>query len=160
MLIGLLVLKQRKRVVLEKDAIVVEAPTTKSEQEFKTRRRITLRGLIGIFSEPKLLSPFHFPLLAMQIFLHKLLRWAVGFLVLFNLLTCIVLAGIPFFGFFLTLHLVFYLAAAFGWILEQNNKSVALFKVPYYFCLVNLAATLGLTDFLKKKQAVSWKPVR
>lgn len=156
----LLVLKQRKRVVIDKDAIVFEAPTTKSQQELKTRRRITLRGLIGIFSEPKLLSPFHFPLLAMQIFFHKLLRWAVGFLVLLNLLICVILSGNPFYGFFLVIHLFFYLIAAFGWILEQNGKSFTAFKVPYYFCLVNMAATLGLIDFIKRKQAVSWKPVR
>ena len=93
----LLVLKQGKRVVLEKDAVVFEAPTTKSVQELKTRRRITLRGLIGLFSEAKLLSPLHFPLLSQQVFFHKLLRWFVGPLVLLNLTICLALSGIPFF---------------------------------------------------------------
>jgi cellulose synthase/poly-beta-1,6-N-acetylglucosamine synthase-like glycosyltransferase len=156
----LLVLKQGKQVVLDKNAIVYEAPTTKSEQELKTRRRITLRGLVGIFSEPKLLSPFHFPLLAVQIFFHKLLRWTVGFLVIINFLICVFLSVDPFFKFVLAIYLAFFTAAVFGWGLERNGKSIALFKVPYYFCLVNLAAALGVIDFFKKKQAVSWKPVR
>lgn len=156
----LLVLKQGKKVVLDKGAVVYEAPTTKSEQELNTRRRITLRGLIGLSSDLKILSPFHFPLLSIQIFFHKLLRWGVGTLVLFNLLICVILAADPFFKLFLFLHMIFYLFAVSGWLLEKAGRSIAIFKVPYYFCLVNMAATLGLVDFLRKKQAISWKPVR
>lgn len=156
----LLVLKQGKKVVLEKDAIVFETPTINSRQEFTTRRRITLRGLIGLFSQSKLLSPKHFPILSLQIVFHKLLRWCVGPLVLINLFICIILSGKLFFKIFIFLHLIFYLAATIGLILEKFGQSITLFKVPYYFCLVNMAATLGIADFLRKKQSISWKPVR
>ena len=156
----LMVLKQDKKVILEKKAIVYEAPTTQSTQELQTRRRITLRGMIGLFSDPDLLSPFRCPLLSVQIFLHKLLRWAVGILVLLNFLLCLTFSAHPFFGFFLVLHVIFYMAALTGWILEKNGKSMPLFKIPFYFCLVNIAATLAIVDFFRKKQAVSWKPVR
>jgi hypothetical protein len=47
-----------------------------------------------------------------------------------------------------------------GWIISKNGKTYRMFIVPYYFCLVNFAATMGIIDFLRKKQAVSWKPVR
>jgi cellulose synthase/poly-beta-1,6-N-acetylglucosamine synthase-like glycosyltransferase len=156
----LMVLKQKKKVVLEKKAIVFEAPTTRSKQELKTRRRITLRGLIGLFSEPSLLSPLRFPILSMQIFFHKLLRWCVGGMVILNFLICLVLFGKSVFSFFLFLHMLFYAAALTGWIFLKFKKSISIFKIPYYFCLVNLAATLGILDFIRKKQAVSWKPVR
>lgn len=156
----LLVLKQGKKVVLDKNAIVFEVPTTESGQEIKTRRRIALRGLIGIFSERRLLSPFHFPMLSLQIFFHKLLRWGVGVLVVINLMVCLSLAGQPFFGLFLLLHFGFYMSAVLGWVFERVGKPVMAFKVPYYFCLVNFAATLGVIDFFRKKQAVSWRPVR
>jgi cellulose synthase/poly-beta-1,6-N-acetylglucosamine synthase-like glycosyltransferase len=156
----LLVLKQGKKIVLEKDALVLEAPTTESRQELATRRRITLRGLVGLFSQPELLSPIHFPLTSFQIIFHKFVRWCVGPLVLLNLFICLLLSGSPFFRLFLFFHLMFYLAACVGVILEKIERPITAFKVPYYFCLVNLAATLGLIDFIKKKQAVSWKPVR
>lgn len=156
----LLVLKQGKKVVLDKDAVVYEAPTARSEQELNTRRRITLRGLIGIFSESSLLSPFKYPLLASQIIFHKLLRWGVGPLVLVNLLVCIVLSDKNFFTVFLFLHVLFYMAAIAGWISAKIGRPISILKIPYYFCLVNLAATLGIIDFILKRQAVSWKPVR
>lgn len=156
----LLVLKQGKRVVLEKDALVLETPTAKSQQEIITRRRITLRGLVGLFSQPELLCPQHFPLLSLQIFFHKLLRWCVGLLVFLNLMMCMFLSGNLFFRLFLFLHLIFYFSAGVGLILEKIGRPMPAFKVPYYFCLVNLAATFGLIDFLRKKQAVSWEPVR
>jgi hypothetical protein len=32
--------------------------------------------------------------------------------------------------------------------------------VPYYFMLVNLAATLGVADFFRKREVVKWETVR
>lgn len=156
----LLVLDKGKRVILEERAHVYEVPTAKTAQELKTRRRITLRGLIGLFAYPRLLSPYRRPLLAVQIFLHKLLRWAVGPLVILNLITCFFLAGMPFFRLFLILHLFFYLGAFFGWVWERTGRPLSWLRIPYYFCLVNIAATLGIVDFLNKKTATSWTPVR
>ena len=156
----LLVLKQGKRVVLDRDATVFEMPTKKAQQEIQTRRRITLRGLIGIFAFPELLSLVKYPIISFQILLHKVLRWFVGPMVIINLLICLLLSSYPFFCIFLFLHLAFYLAAIIGWFAEKKNISIFLLKVPYYFCLVNLAATLGIIDFFRNKQAVSWKPVR
>ena len=156
----LLVLEQGKKVVLESDAIVNEAPTVHTGQEFNTRRRITLRGLIGIFSHNRLLNPLKHPVLAFQIFFHKVLRWFVGPLVIINFLVCLVLSGIWFFKLFLMLYALFFMVAGFGWALEKLGKKITIFKVPYYFSLVNCAATMGILDFFRKKQAISWKPVR
>lgn len=156
----LLVIKQGKKVVIDKNAIVYEVPTKKSQQEINTRRRIALRGLVGIFSDRQLLSPMNFPLLSIQIFFHKILRWGVGGLVLINFIICILLSNHLFFFIFFILHIVFYLCALIGWLFSKYDKPMFVFKVPYYFCLVNLAATLGILDYLRKKQAISWKPVR
>lgn len=156
----LLVLEQGKKVVLEPDAIVNEDPTAHTSQEFNTRRRIILRGLVGIFSHRRLLNPLHDPMLAFQIFFHKLLRWFVGPLVCLNLLACLFLSGIWFFKFFLVGYALFFGTAALGFLLEKSGKKIRLFAVPYYFSLVNLAATMAIIDFFRKRQAVSWKPVR
>ena len=149
------------RVVLDPEAVVEEDPTSKPRQELKTRRRITLRGLVGLFHYPALMNPLKHPVLGFQIVFHKLLRWAVGPMVLLNFLVfsdpCRTFA---FFHLFLLMHLLFYACALFGLAANRLGKSVKLFTVPYYFCLVNLSATLGIIDFLRKKQAVAWKPVR
>jgi hypothetical protein len=157
----LLVLNQGKQVVLEPEAIVHEEPTDRTEQEFRTRRRITLRGLVGVFTHKDLLNPLKHPLLAAQIFFHKVLRWFVGPLVVANLLACLASAEHTFFQGILFLYGLFFLLAGAGWIEQQRGKTTrALLSVPYYFTLVNAAATTGIIDFLRGKQAITWKPIR
>ena len=156
----LLVLVQGKKVVLESEALVDEDVTHKTSEEFVTRRRITLRGLVGLSACAELLNPLKHPLLAFQIFFHKVLRWFVGPLVTLNVLACWVLSGRLLFKSILMIYLFFFLAAIVGWIAESLGMKAKLLAVPYYFSLVNLAATMGILDFFRKKQAISWKPVR
>ncbi|MEZ4600282.1 MAG: glycosyltransferase family 2 protein [Syntrophotaleaceae bacterium] len=160
LLTPLLVLEQGKKVVLEPDAVVDEDPTRQSGQEFRTRRRITLRGLTGLATYRRLLNPVKNPFLAAQIFFHKVLRWFVGPLVILHISACAALSGKAFFATALTLYLVFFLLAMAGWCLEASGGKNRLLTVPYYFSLVNLAATMGIIDFIRKKQATTWKPVR
>jgi cellulose synthase/poly-beta-1,6-N-acetylglucosamine synthase-like glycosyltransferase len=160
LLTPLLVLEQGKRVVLETEAVVDEDPTRKSGQEFKTRRRITLRGLIGLATYRHLLNPFKNPGLALQIFFHKVLRWFVGPLVILHISVCAALSSELFFAVALNLYALFFLAAFAGWLLEVRGGKNRLLSIPYYFSLVNLAATVGIVDFIRNKQATSWKPVR
>ena len=157
----LLVLGQGKMAVLESEAFVDEEPKEKSGQEFNTRRRITLRGMVGVFSHATLLNPLRHPLLALQILFHKVIRWGVGLLVFINLLACLGLAaGSTFFQYILVSYGIFFCAAILGWLAAGRDIKVRALSIPYYFCLVNLAASLGLIDFLRGKQAITWKTLR
>ena len=156
----LLVLEQGKKVVLEPEAVVDEEPTAKSEQEFATRKRITLRGLVGISAHLRLLNPVKNPLLSFQIFFHKAVRWFVGPLVVLNILSCIALSHHPFFKLMLVAYSCLLFGAALGWLAERWGIQAKILRIPYYFCLVNLAATMGIMSFLRKQQAVTWTPVR
>lgn len=156
----LLVLEQGYKVVLDKEAMVDETPTQQSGHEFTTRRRITLRGLTGLASYRQLLNPLKYPALALQIFLHKLARWFVGPLVMLHVLACLLLLPVWYFKEVFLVYSVFFLAAGLGWFVAKRGGKLRLLTVPYYFCLVNLAATAGIVDFFRKKQAVTWKPVR
>ena len=156
----LLVLKEKKRVVLESEAFVYEDPTREPKQELTTRRRITLRGLASLFAHSELLNPLGFPLLTTQIFFHKILRWFVGPLALLNGLACIFLSSNRIFALILISYFFFAIAAVGGWILDRLGLRNRFLIVPYYFTLVNLAAFLGILDFFRKKEAISWKTVR
>jgi cellulose synthase/poly-beta-1,6-N-acetylglucosamine synthase-like glycosyltransferase len=156
----LLVLKQGKKVILESNAIVDEEPTRKSSQEFKTRRRITVRGLTGLFHYRELLNPLQYPFLAFQIIFHKILRWCVGPMVVLNFIACIALSQHRFFKAVLISYVIFSVASALGWVGARFGIKNKVLSVPYYFSLVNIAATVGIIDFVRKKQVVSWKPVR
>ena len=160
LLTPLLVLEQGKKVLLEPNAIVDENPTLKTGEEFATRRRITLRGLVGLSAYIELLNPFKHPKLAFQIFFHKILRWFVGPLVILNVLACCALLGHWLFKYILEVYIFFFLAATLGWGADKLKIKAKVLTVPYYFSLVNLAATMGIIDFLRKKQAIAWKPVR
>jgi biofilm PGA synthesis N-glycosyltransferase PgaC len=106
------------------------------------------------------LNPVKHPGLAAQIFFHKVLRWFVGPLVILHVLACAALSGMTFYAAASILYLAFFLAALAGWRLEMRGGKNRLLTVPYYFSLVNLAATLGIVDFIRRRQATTWKPVR
>lgn len=156
----LLVLKQGKKVILKENAYVLEEPTEKSNQELKTRRRITLRGLVSLKAYPELLSFKKHPLLAFQLFSHKVLRWSVGPMVLLNIISSLLLHEILFFKFMMLIYLIFFGLSVAGWYYEKTEYASRILKFPYYFSLVNLAATLGIVDFVRGKQIISWKPSR
>lgn len=156
----LLVLEQGYKVVLDTEAMVDETPTQHSGHEFTSRRRITLRGLVGLATYRQLLNPMKHPALALQIFLHKLARWFVGPLVMLHILSCFFLLPVWYFSEILMGYSVFFLAAGSGWLVAKRGLKFRLLTVPYYFCLVNLAATAGIVDFFRKKQAITWTPVR
>lgn len=157
----LLVLGQGKKVVLESEAFVDEEPKEKSGQEFETRRRITLRGMVGVFAHARLLNPLKDPLVALQILFHKVIRWAVGLLVFVNVIACLGLAmRSTLFQYIIISYIAFFFAALLGWMAAGRNIKLKILSIPYYFCLVNLAASMGIIDFLRGKQAVTWKTVR
>jgi cellulose synthase/poly-beta-1,6-N-acetylglucosamine synthase-like glycosyltransferase len=157
----LLVRAAGKGVVLEPEAVADEEPTTTPSQEIRTRRRITVRALVGLFAYPGLLNPIRHPWLSIQIAFHKLLRWFVGPLAAMNFLSACAMAGrTPFFRFVAYAYAVLLAAACAGYLLERLGVKLRLFSTPYYFVLVNWAATLGILDFLRNRQSVSWQPVR
>jgi len=160
LLTPLLVLEQGKKVILESEAVVDEDPTLKAEHEFNTRRRITLRGLVGLFHCIRLLNPVKHPLLGSQIFFHKLVRWFVGPLMIINFLACAALLSHGLFNIIFIFYLMFIFSALVGWLASYFGKTIKLFAIPYYFILINFAATMGVVDFIRRKQAVTWKPVR
>jgi hypothetical protein len=116
--------------------------------------------LVGIFAYPHLLNPFKHPLVASQIFFHKILRWFVGILMLLNAFACISLSPHSPFGAISIIYVVFGGLAALGWLFDRLGVRSRLVIVPYYFTLVNFAAAMGIVDFFRKRQAVAWKPVR
>lgn len=160
LLTPLLVLEKGGKVVFESAAQVYEEPTVKTVQEYTTRRRITLRGLVGLRNHGYLLHPLKHPFLSFQILFHKVVRWGVGLLWGLNILSCVVLASQPVFLFLLGLHCLVIALALLGWGASTKGSGYRILTVPYYFSLVNLAATMGIVDFFRKKQAVAWKPVR
>ncbi|HRR21688.1 MAG TPA: hypothetical protein P5553_09770, partial [Desulfomonilia bacterium] len=126
--------------------------------EFNTRRRIVTRGFTSLARYPELINPARMPLLAWQIFSHKILRWMVGFYYLGMLVSSLLLATRRFF--LLAFGSLFAILCLSIYALRVQDVAGRWYAIPYYFVLVNLASVLGVIDYLRGRKVISWKPVR
>jgi len=121
--------------------------------------RIISKDLYGLLRNPACLNPFQVGRVAIGLWSHKLLRWAVPYFLLGLLASNIFLAGRDFYGMFLTAQAAFYLAAAAG-LMIRGLESRFPISVTASFCVVNFASLLGTLHCLTSGRAGQWKTVR
>lgn len=147
-----------KRIVYEKQAIAVEKVIPSAQNEMKRKTRIVSGGyqyLVNLFRQGKKLSVWMwFCFLS-----HKILRWAAPFLLSFVLLVNLLLFSLEFFRVLLFCQLCFYFLALLGHILKGLRR-INVVYLPYYFCIVNIAAFLGFVQFLRTGETVLWEKVK
>jgi hypothetical protein len=109
----------------------------------------------------RLLNPFQRPLVALQLFSHRLLRWFVLPLAAVMFLSNLLLIPRPFYLLALAGQLFFYSLAGVGWLMDLGGRRSRLVFLPYYFVLVNLAAAWGAWNGLahRGRGAGIWEPV-
>jgi len=164
----LVVYKKGYRVVFEKEAVAYERMASTAEGEFRIKSRGVIRELGAILSLKELLNPFEYPLLS-WVFFHRILRWSVGFFLIFIFaLNIFLLDKLVYLGLF-WIQGVFYLFASVGFLLEFSQLSITnkqllrakrVFGLPFYFCLVNAVAMWGIIQFMMGKKKAVWEPVR
>ncbi|MBN1434916.1 glycosyltransferase [Candidatus Fermentibacterales bacterium] len=93
--------------------------------------------------------------LALQILVHKLLRWLGGFLVAGATGVAIALSGTPFYAVAACLMACFHLTAAAGVLLGDRLPSMLL--VPYYFWVMYAASSVGIVRFLTARPVETWE---
>ncbi len=146
--IGMNVVLQNYRMIYEPEAIAEEDPTPTDAQEFKRKVRIVAHGIQSFLAGEGVPSVRQFSV-AWLYTSHKLLRWTSAVFVLSAFLSSLALALLyPHWAWLLWLQVVFYLLAVAGWKLSFARGP--LFRVPYYFGMVHLAALLGLIRGLRK----------
>jgi glycosyltransferase involved in cell wall biosynthesis len=131
----------------------------KADSMLRMKMRIISKDLYGLLRNPSCLDPFRVGRVAIGLWSHKLLRWAVPYFLLGMLASNIFLATEGFFGVFLGAQIVFYLAAAAG-LLIRRLESLFPLSVTSSFCLVNFASLLGTLHCLTRGKAGQWKTVR
>jgi len=143
------------KVVYEPSAIAEEKATSSIKEEFSRRVRIVIRSFSAfIFYQKK----FNFLRSLNSFFFisHKLLRWFVFPLMILLLLINFTLSGY-FYQIVFKLQLLFYLIALIGWIFDKINIKIKIFYIPFYFCLINLAGTVGLYKYFIGKRETVWE---
>lgn len=152
------VVLQGRRLVFEPRAVAWEEAPAEGRLEFRRKVRVTnhsVRALVGL-GRGLVASGFY----SVELVSHKLLRHLVPFLLIPLFVSSVILAlRSPLFGVVLGLQVLFCAAALLGFALRTRRPgSARLVAVPYYFCLVNLAAFLGVLSIMLGTRVSAWVP--
>jgi len=152
------VVLQGSRLVYEPRAIAWEDAPAEGREEFRRKIRVTnhsVRALLNLGSR-LWTSGFY----SVELLSHKLIRHFIALFLIPLLVSNAVLATRSrFFALVLVLQVIFYLLAVGGAVLRGTRAGrLKLFSIPYYFCLVNAAAFLGLLSIVRKERLRAWTP--
>jgi cellulose synthase/poly-beta-1,6-N-acetylglucosamine synthase-like glycosyltransferase len=144
------------KVIQDREAIVYDAMPHSIEGELRARIRMTARNWSGTLFRPALLNPLRFPLTALGLISHKLLRWLTPFFLAVALLsnTWLALEGRVLALWWLQVG--FYLSAFVGWELTRKQRSAWVFGYPFSFCLANVGFMLGMVKAFRNQKIVTY----
>jgi biofilm PGA synthesis N-glycosyltransferase PgaC len=157
-IIAMQVLENNYRILYEPKAIGYEEAASSVGQEFKRKVRMIAGGFQAIGKLGPVLNPSLHPIVFFQFLSHKLLRWLAPIFMLAIFIANLLLLFKHFYQLILLLQFLFYSSATIA-ALQENLRKKALFYFPYYFCSLNLAATIGLKKFITGKQPVKWEKI-
>jgi len=150
------------RAIFDKKAKVYDKVFANPKEEFLRRVR-TLAGNYQLFFYLRnLFNPLKGKI-SWQFFSHKFLRLMVPFLLIALLVSNVMVIKIGtvpfgdspyFYWIFLLPQIIFYVFALLGVLLKNKNK---VFDIPRMFCLMNIAAVVGLYQILFKKIDSKWQ---
>jgi cellulose synthase/poly-beta-1,6-N-acetylglucosamine synthase-like glycosyltransferase len=147
------------RNVLERGAVTV---TRLSQVDvaamFRLKVRIISKDFRALQSYGALLNPFVYGATAVALWSHKLLRWLVPYFLL-GMLVCSAFLSAPFYRAVFWLQVAFCIVALLGF--SWRGRALGFpWSVPASFCVVNLAALLGVWKSLAGRSSGRWTPVR
>ena len=147
------------RVVYEPRALLMEETLKNSEDEYRMRVRVSLRALWALWDMRKLLNPKRYGVFSLQLLSHKVLRYSgILFMIGAYIGNAFILSRSIFFRIILLIQTIFYSAALAGYVLEKKGSFSRILYIPYYFCLINIAAGHALIRFLCGEKQVLWTP--
>ncbi|WP_321782003.1 glycosyltransferase family 2 protein [Paraburkholderia sp. J94] len=143
------------RVVFQDKALSFENSATKAGEEYRRKTRIVVRGLTGFFRNIQELRGAR-----LFVFVsHKVIRWFGAFLqVAILLLSVLLIDSNPLIATVaLTGQGIFYLFALLGAVnvFEIRRKKIA--AIPFYFCMVNIAAAVAIFRFVVGQRVSVWE---
>jgi cellulose synthase/poly-beta-1,6-N-acetylglucosamine synthase-like glycosyltransferase len=148
------------RTVYAPRAVSNELVAETDQGLLKTKVRIITKDLEGLFFCHAILNPFRYPLYAWGLISHKLLRWLVPYLLIVLFTINLLLLDRPFYKLGLVMQIAFYVLALAGYLWQRGSKPPRILGIPFSFCLVNLAALVGMARFMTGKKAGQWEPLR
>ena len=155
------VILHKFRVVYEKEAVGYEESAKDLKAEILRKARIICGGINVLFKMRNLLNPFKYPLVAFQLFSHKILRWSSSvFMCMLFFSNMFLLKTSKLFLLLGILQIVFYSLIVVSCFLEKRFNLPKIFRIISHFFLVNMASIIGIFKFLKGERNTLWEPIR
>ncbi|MGB0884797.1 MAG: glycosyltransferase [Chitinophagales bacterium] len=157
--ISMSVLKNKKGIITEPNAICFEDLPQNVSEEFKRKKRISTGNFQNLFIYYKLLWKSNFGI-GFTFFSHKIIRWLGPFFMLGGYISLLYLY--PFSPYYFLLHFTHLLIclAFIDYILMAVNINVNLLRLVRYFLSMNLALFLGFIKFAQGVKTNIWQPTK
>lgn len=151
------VLKYNFKFIYRKDALAFEEVGKNVMAEFKRKVRFSATNLQTLLYFTDLLHKRSF-LTSYAFISHKILRWISPIFFILLFLTSIYLSGyfIPAY-YLLIIQIVFLFLAFIGWLLNSAKIRISFFSLPFFFVTANVAISIGIINFFKKKHSYVWE---
>jgi cellulose synthase/poly-beta-1,6-N-acetylglucosamine synthase-like glycosyltransferase len=147
--------KRGWRAIYEPRAVAHERPVATIEGEFRRKRRMMSHAWPAVIAGGMLDPRGYGPAYALEIYSHRLLRYATPFLHVTLLGASIALAPrSALYGVMLAGQLAFLLAAGIARLTGGRSRLLAL---PYYYLLVTSSLAAGLWDWLRRGTPTTWE---
>lgn len=149
------------RSIFAPDAVCFEKTNNRSDDELQMRVRVIVQTFTDLWRNRDMLNPLRSGFFGIELISHKLLRYAVPFLLLGLFGSSLALAGSSlFYAGILSIQVLFYSLAFGGWLIELSGRRLTLVAVPFYFVLANLASLVAFYKFLRGETYARWVPIR
>ena len=151
---------------VKQDLIAVTAPDVQghykdiveAKREYQRKVRTVLRGMTALLRHPEVLSYPRFGMFSMQLWSHKIMRWAVPWLLIALLVVSFLLWNDgAVYRIALLAQLGFYGVGLIGWLIP-STREFGLVRMVYFFLLVNVALAEAFIKLLRGERIYVWKP--
>ena len=160
-LICTLLYEQGLRSVFVPEAVCYEETNRAVSDELRMRIRIISQTFTDLWRNRHMMNPLRSGFYAVQLFSHKLMRYAAPVFLALLYGSSIFLAQES--TLFLTAVVVqslFYLLGFAAWVLERVNFPIGPLAIPLYLVLTSCASVLGFYKFLRGENYASWETIR
>jgi cellulose synthase/poly-beta-1,6-N-acetylglucosamine synthase-like glycosyltransferase len=152
-------IKKGYRVVFEDRALAYEETTQSTSEEFAMRVRVVTRAMRGLLRVSDLLKPWKFPWPAFQLWSHKVMRWMVPLFLIALFAANLFLLDTPLGRVTMAAQLAFYGVALLNMLVPLHRQWKPL-GIPLFFCTLNAAALVSMSEICRGRKYVTWQTVR
>lgn len=152
------------KIAYTSDAYASEYGSASLAEESKRKRRIAAGGLQSSWWLRHMMNPLRNPIVAFQFVSHRVLRWSITpiallMLILVNAALVAMNAG-TLYTVIGVLQILFYVAAALGWILSRYGIKQKVLHAIYYFLFMNINVFRGMSYLQSHKGGGTWEKAK